>query len=373
MKPFNCHSSFSSVVCNFTPNWFALNMGTGITALCIGVLPWTTPALHAFGCGLWLFNMALFIFFATLWILNVMCHPQAQLKTLNHSTMPFFLGCMAMGMTTVVNGFIVFGLPLWGTAMIKVAEILWYLNSFISISLILVVSTFMFSKHKHTLESMTAVWLLPFVAAEVSASSGGIIAAHLEPSHGYPILILSYMLWGIALPLAFSIIVILFQRLSIYKLPVKELGATMWLPLGPISMGAFGFLTLGRAAEHFISEGFHPTWLSVLHPVGIMGAVILLGFSFWIAAMAFITTLQYIVKGLPFNLGFWGFTFPLGVYAIANLTLGAELNLFAFKLYGTFLTAALSAIWLWVFIKTLPGLYKGSLINNPELLEAIDK
>jgi len=98
-----------------------------------------------------------------------------------------------------------------------------------------------------------------------------------------------------------------------------------------------------------------------------------LGFSFWIAAMALITTLQYIVKGLPFNLGFWGFTFPLGVYAIANLTLGTELHLFAFKLYGTFLTAALSAIWLWVFLKTLPGLYKGSLIKNPALLEAIEQ
>lgn len=37
----------------------------------------------------------------------------------------------------------------------------------------------------------------------------------------------------------------------------------------------------------------------------------------------------------PFNMGWWGFTFPLGVYAANTMELGVVLDLMFFKVFGT--------------------------------------
>jgi Voltage-dependent anion channel len=38
---------------------------------------------------------------------------------------------------------------------------------------------------------------------------------------------------------------------------------------------------------------------------------------------------------LPFNMGWWGFTFPLGVYSAATLEIGQELDTEFFRILGT--------------------------------------
>ena len=57
----------------FTPNWFASTMGTGILALSLPQVPGAGPTLHAIGEGLWLFNIGLFLLYTVLytsrWIL----------------------------------------------------------------------------------------------------------------------------------------------------------------------------------------------------------------------------------------------------------------------------------------------------------------
>jgi hypothetical protein len=95
---------------------------------------------------------------------------------------------------------------------------------------------------------MTAVWLLPIVAAEVAAVSGALLVPHLSPSEAFIVLILCYALWACSVPLAMSILVILLLRLVLHKLPNHDLAATGWLALGPIGTGALGLLLLGGDA-----------------------------------------------------------------------------------------------------------------------------
>ena len=42
----------------------------------------------------------------------------------------------------------------------------------------------------------------------------------------------------------------------------------------------------------------------------------------------------------PFNLGWWGFTFPLGVYATATVQISKELPSLFFKVLGTIFSLA---------------------------------
>lgn len=90
------------------------------------------------------------------------------------------------------------------------------------------------------LSSMTAVWLLPIVSCVVAAASGAIVADVLpNPQHALWTIIVSYVLWGIGIPMAMMVIVIYFQRLTLHKLPPKAMIVSVFLPLGPLGQGGF--------------------------------------------------------------------------------------------------------------------------------------
>ncbi len=108
----------------------------------------------------------------------------------------------------------------------------------------------MFTRQEHSIEKMTAVWLLPVVAAEVAAACGGSLTTHLASADSqFTVLITSYVLWAYSVPVALSILVILLLRLALHKLPHESMAASSWLALGPIGTGALGMLVMGSDAR----------------------------------------------------------------------------------------------------------------------------
>jgi tellurite resistance protein TehA-like permease len=60
----------------------------------------------------------------------------------------------------------------------------------------------------------------------------------------------------------------------------------------------------------------------------------LLMWSFGLIWLVFALATIYHASPFPFNMGWWGFTFPLGVYAANTLLLGEQLDLMFFKVFG---------------------------------------
>ena len=94
--------------------------------------------------------------------------------------------------------------------------------------------------HEAQLSTMTAAWLLPIVSTIVAAASGSIVANVLpNPQHALWTLTVSNILWGTGVPLAMFTLVLYFQRLTIYKLPPREVIVSVFLPLGPLGQGTY--------------------------------------------------------------------------------------------------------------------------------------
>lgn len=90
---------------------------------------------------------------------------------------------------------------------------------------------------------MTAVWLLPIVSCIVASSCGAVVASILlDAQHALWTILASYILWGIGLPLALTVIVIYMQRLTLNKLPPKAVIVSVFLPLGPLGQGSYGYV-----------------------------------------------------------------------------------------------------------------------------------
>ena len=106
-----------------------------------------------------------------------------------------------------------------------------------------------------SLQTMTAVWLLPVVSTIVAAASGGIVAEILpNPQHALWTLITSYILWGTGVPLAMVILVMYFHRLTVHRLPPREVIVSVFLPLGPLGQGGFAIMQLGKVALQLFPE-----------------------------------------------------------------------------------------------------------------------
>lgn len=61
-------------------------------------------------------------------------------------------------------------------------------------------------------------------------------------------------------------------------------------------------------------------------------------------------------------MGWWGFTFPLGVYTVSTVTLGDEIPSAFFRILGTAFSVAITLLWLIVSFGTIRGVWKGMLI-----------
>jgi tellurite resistance protein TehA-like permease len=208
------------MVRQFTPNWFTATMGTGILALALNQFPLYVPGLHAIAQSLWMLNIGLFLLFSGLYLARWTFYPKEAKRIFGHSVVSMFFGAIPMGLATIINGFLVFGIPIWGGAALTIATVLWWADIVMSIICGVLIPFLMFTEQDHSLEKMTAVWLLPIVAAEVAAASGALLASHMaDQQAAVAVIVISYALWAFSVPVAMSILVILLMRLVLHNLP----------------------------------------------------------------------------------------------------------------------------------------------------------
>ncbi|MCY0898830.1 MAG: C4-dicarboxylate ABC transporter [Firmicutes bacterium] len=339
------------MVKHITPKWFTITMGTGIVALDAYLLPGSTGWLKNFGTLFWLVNMMLLTLFMVGLATRFVKDWPSMRTIFAHPVESLFFGAVPMALTTVVNGFFDIGPHVLGHPAIAIGGILWLFNAALALASVIVIPFFMFTRHEHGLGQMTAIWLMPIVPAEVAAASGGLWLPHLASlAERQDLYVVVAALWALSVPLAFLILGVLFVRLAVHKLPVQELAISTWITLGTLGTGIMGLMLLAHA-----SPLAFPALAYGLRAATTLSALILWGFGLWWLVMSGLITLYYTrQRKLPFNLGWWGLTFPLGVFVggsdLLNRALGTPIfhwsTVMLFVLLGLFwLTVASRSIW----------------------------
>ncbi|TKW55575.1 Sulfite efflux pump SSU1 [Colletotrichum tanaceti] len=332
----SCKEDFGwrKVVRNFTPSWFAVNMGTGIISILLHSLPYnTTWVSHGVAVAFFILNISFFVIFTATTILRYALYPEIWRAMITHPAQSMFLGCFPMGFATIINMMVFVCAPIWGQRVVSWAWGLWSLDAALSLATCITVPFVMIHQHRPGLQTVTAASLLPIVPVVVASSTGGIVAeALVNPDHAFITLIASYILWGIGICLSGMVLALYFHRLTIHGLPSKEAIVSVFLPIGPLGQGGFGIQQLGKVSLKLIPQGtaFKMATPGAIHGgeilyfLGIFLALIMWGFALvWLSfALISIGTMQK----FPFNMGWWGFTFPLGVLATCTGMLAQELD-----------------------------------------------
>ncbi|RYF05552.1 MAG: C4-dicarboxylate ABC transporter [Oxalobacteraceae bacterium] len=366
IKPLRQLSSPIEAIRQFTPNWFAVTMGTGILALALAQLPYAIPGLHRLAEGLWLLNILLFVLFASMYGARWLLFFDEAKQVFGHATVAMFFGTIPMGLATIVNGFLGFGVARWGQSAVAVAQCLWWIDVAMALACGVLIPYLMFTRQQHTIDQMTAVWLLPVVAAEVAAASAGLLVPHLQDGAArFTVLVTGYVLWAYSVPVALSILAILLLRMALHKLPHESMAASSWLAMGPVGTGALGMLVLGADAPATFALFGMAEVGRVAYGMGVVSALLLWGLGLWWMILATLITCRYFRSEVPFNLGWWGYTFPLGVFAVTTLRLAKVFDSLFFDIAGTILVLVLTALWLLVAWRTAKGAYQGKLFVSP--------
>ncbi|KAB8222391.1 voltage-dependent anion channel [Aspergillus novoparasiticus] len=264
---------------NLGYKWFSVTMGTGIVSILLNTLPCNGEWLYWISVVIFAFNVLLFAIGCVITVLRYSLYPEIFTVMITHPVQSMFLGAFPMSFATIVNMFCFVCVPAWGEWAKNFAWGMWIFDAVLSVITALSLPFLMTAHAGETqLSSMTAVWLLPIVSG-----------------HALWTVIVSYALLGIGLPLAMMVMVIYLQRLTLHKIPLKAvLAHTIFLQTHKLQA----------------SSG------DVFYTVGFLVALIL-----WAFALVWLfSALSSIVrcKSFPFNIGWWGFTFPLGVFMVSG-------------------------------------------------------
>jgi len=93
--------------------------------------------------------------------------------------------------------------------------------------------------------------LLPLIAALNAAAGGGVICRYraLSPQQQVPVLIVSYLLIGMALPLSLAYDAVFLARCFDKKFPMGHPTDQMFILCGPLGQGSFALQILGEAVS----------------------------------------------------------------------------------------------------------------------------
>ncbi|OCT49910.1 Sulfite efflux pump SSU1 [Cladophialophora carrionii] len=353
------------VVRNFSPSWFSVTMGTGICSLLLITIPWKAAWLYWLSVAFFILNSILFSLAFIISFLRYTLYPEIWHVMIKDPTMSLFLGTFPMGFATLVESWIFLCCPYWGYWSVWVAWLAWMLDVVIAVAVTVSLPFLLMSQSdNHGLERITAAQLLPIAATIVASGTGSEVAELLSsPDHAFGTILASYVLWGLATPLSMTVLVMYYQRLALHKLPPREVVVSSFLPIGPLGMGGYTIMYLGKVSREVFPrvELFHDLLIAgdIVYVLGVFIGLIMWGFG--LCWLIFAVATIYSTRPFPFNMGWWGFTFPLGVYAISTMTFGVEFPSMFFKVFGTILSVAVILLWCVVATGTAKGAWSGDL------------
>lgn len=183
------------------------------------------------------------------------------------------------------------------------------------------------TKHQHSLNQMSPLWLLPVVTLIVASSTGGLLATALahRPTCASLTTAVSFNLLIMGLSLALMIITVYLMRLVVHGPLDTSVIFSSFIILGPLGQGGFSMLinaqNIGRIP---LPPPFSP---AVIQTVCLCAA-----WTLWSIALVWLCIALYSVgsvvreQRIPFTVAYWGTIFPNGVFALLTVELGEVLE-----------------------------------------------
>lgn len=323
------------------PGWFTSVMGTGILGISLVASPLSIPGATDAGFAVWALAALVFAVIAPLLVVRAIVAPRGLLATLHDPSTAQLWGAPPMAAFTIATGLVRIAAPHGGgEAAIALAQGLWVVGAILALLSAFVVPHIMMTRHELKPEQALGTWLLPVVPPIVASVPAALLLPTFPLVFRSSILALAYGMLGLGVALAALTTAVFYSRLLFTKVPRGPLAPSMWLVVGPLGQSIAGACALGTSAV-----SAWPELGRGLETSGVVYGLLVWGFAIYWLGLAVVTTLQAVRSGMPFTLGWWSFTFPVGVLIAGSDALHAATGAVLFEAAATVLLALLAGTW----------------------------
>ncbi len=119
------------LVRNFTPSWFSVTMGTGIVSILLHNLPYNAAPVRAIGIAVFVLNVVLFAAFTLISAVRYIAYPEIWGVMTKHPGQSLFLGCIPMGLSTIVTMMAYVCAP-WGRGAVYWTWAIWWVDAVVA-------------------------------------------------------------------------------------------------------------------------------------------------------------------------------------------------------------------------------------------------
>ncbi len=343
------------------PGWFASVMGTGILAVATydnpGAAESLQPVAHLLGMVLAILTFALAIVLLAAYLIRWTRYRDDAVADLHNPVVGALYG-------TVPGGLLILAVmtSIIGPALLPDSAVTFIVATLTIVGGVLAAAisvVFMYvlitGETPHVL--VNGGWFIPPVVTIIIPVAVASLIPDIQGGSARLLLALGYGFFGLGFLLFLFMMGLLHDRLIVHPMPGAPLAPSLWIALGPIGVGVIGLVSLARVAAPLLPSGGGP--LLVFSRLAATG---LWGFGIWWLALAVALLIRYLRAGpLPFGLGWWAFTFPLGAFTVATLTLARLWETDGLEFLGIGLYVGLLAFWILVVLNTVRGLRNGKV------------
>lgn len=314
----------------FDAGYFAAVMATGI--VCIGAALLGHAVIS--DVLLWCTVVAFVVLWAA-YLTRAIRFPHRFAQSLTNPSTAVTYFTLVAGTNVLATALLLHGFWLIALILGLVASAIWLVLTYgLFCSIVL-------AGNRPMLREINGVWLVWVVGTQSVAVLATALAPQLPWQQGQDMLAVAGVLfWGVGVVLYLILVVIIFLRLLLIETTPAEMGPAYWILMGATAISvraAAGILAIGHIA---------PTPLLTEMRSFVVGfSVVLWSFGSWFIPMLVLFGLwRYFMRGYSWSYEpkLWSVVFPLGMYAVASVTLGRAIR-FDFM-------PALASVWVWIGI-----------------------
>lgn len=334
----------------FNPIWGAAVMGTGVLSILLAGLG---SGFAVAGFALFWVNTAVLAYALVCWVLMWVVAPAKIRQIVDNAGMLVFVPTVPVGVVVWANNLMALRAQFFPGLAPLFPAILWIASSLIILALAVHFIDRVFASVNIEIKHSTFGWLIPPVALLIIPLGAPLFLGAFEAAAAQTIIVLSFAVWGAGFFAYIFVNAAVTHRYFFHEMPVNQMTPSVWVGLGPLGAGAAGLLSLSRAAQTF------PT-LKPLADFGSGFSLLLWGFGvIWYLVSLVLTLRKAVFENIPYTMGWWAFTFPLGAYTLATRLLYTQTGVAALSVIYWILLVNLLVFWVITAYRTTKFVFTG--------------
>lgn len=320
-----------------SPGYFAIVMGTGIVSVGLHTVGFETLSV-----GLLVLAAVQYVVLWTLYIWRAISYREAMMRNLRGPEMAFAYFTVVAGTEVLAVRLLQAGLPAIALPLVALGAVLWFVFGYV-----LPWQVFLMRDGKPILARTNGTWFIWAVASQSLAISMSQAQPYFDTGAQW-VGMLAVLSWSVGIALYAGIAILVLLRIIHFGITPQEFEPPYW-----VSMGAMAIAVV--AGTNIV--GMQSTPMVDATRELIAGTVVVCwSFCAWLIPLLVGAGIwRHAIHRVPLRYvpTLWSMVFPLGMFAMASISLGRVDSLPAVEVIGRIALVVAFVVWLLVFLSML--------------------